>query len=69
MRDKKNEANEDELEKYLRGQSVEFVDTSKLLNECFSIKDKDEMDDIRRASKVTTYFLDKLISEVKRVID
>lgn len=42
---------------------------AELLNDCFNVKDKDELDNVRKSGKVTTYFLDKLINEVKRVID
>lgn len=45
------------------------MDIAELLNECFNVKDKDELENVRRASKVTTYFLEKLINEVKKVID
>lgn len=69
IKDKKGESEPESLESYLKAKSIDCVDASQLINECFMIKDKDELDNMRRASRVTTYFLEKLIDEVKRVVD
>lgn len=42
---------------------------SHFFNECIITKSKDDLDNIRRSSMVTTYFLSKFIKEVETCID
>jgi nucleosome binding factor SPN SPT16 subunit len=45
------------------------VEVLAFFNECFVVKDAEEIDNLRKSSKVTAYFFGKFIKEVELVID
>lgn len=59
----------EEFSKFMENNRYTPVDISSFFNECFVSKSKDEIDNLKKSALVTTYFLQKLIKEVEKVID
>lgn len=58
-----------EFMKFIERQSHSKVEVINFFNECFAIKDSEEADNIRKSSKVTSYFFSKFVKEVEVAID
>jgi len=54
----------EEFMKFIERQSHSKVEVINFFNECFVIKDSEEADNIRKSSKVTSYFFSKFVKEV-----
>jgi nucleosome binding factor SPN SPT16 subunit len=59
----------DEFIKFMDKKNHTKVEVLSFFNECFMAKDSEEIENMRRSSKITAYFFSKFIKEVEVVID
>lgn len=67
--DSKNGQIAEDFMKFVEGRAHSKVEAFPFFNECFSVKDSEEVDNLRKSSKVSAYFFAKFIKEVELVID
>ena len=69
INDSKTGQTAEEFMKFMEGESHTKVEIIGFFNECFMIKDEEEIENMKKSGKVSSYFFGKAISEVELVID
>lgn len=64
IKDSKTGAVAEEFEKFREQKDHQLHEISHLFNEAFVVKSKEELENIKKSSMVTTYFLSKFIKEI-----
>lgn len=69
IKDAKTGVVAEEYQKFVEKKSFTPIDVSHFFNECFVKKDNEEIENIKKSSLVSTYFLSKFIKEIEKIID
>ncbi len=69
IKDAKTGVVAEEYQRFIEKKNYTPFDISHFFNECVLKKDNSEIENIKKSSLVSTYFLSKFIKEIEKIID